>query len=86
MSLKIEDIKEGSTFYEFSGSYKAEFVAIDDGHLFVDENNNEYWKVHGRDVKTDEEVEFLHLKGFSEYPRLYDYEAYVNVNDINEGC
>lgn len=85
MSLKIEDIKEGTTFYEFGPrGQKAEFVATTDGHEYIDENNNEYWRVYGKNVDTDEEIEFFHLKGYSDYPRLYDYEAYVSFN--NEGC
>lgn len=84
MSLKIENIKEGMTFYEFTGSQKAEFVATTDGHEFVDESNNEYWRVFGRNVDTGEEIEFFHLKGYSDYPRLYDYEAYESPED--EGC
>lgn len=91
MSLKISDIKEGTTFYEFGPqAQKAEFVAICDGHLYIDENNNEYWRVYGKNVKTREEVKFLHLVGFSNYPRLYNYEAYGNLEDYvdpsNEGC
>lgn len=93
MSLKIEDIKKGMTFYEFSYGHGARFIATGNGHEYTDENKNEYWRVYGKNIDTDEVVEFLHLKGHHSYLKLYDYVAYICPESLEweeesseEGC
>lgn len=76
MSLRIEDIKKDTTFYEFCCGHGARFIATCDGHKYTDENKNDYWRVYGKNIDTGEVVEFFHLEGHSNYPKLYDYVAY----------
>jgi hypothetical protein len=78
--LRIKDIREGMKFWESS----AQFIAIEDGHKFTDENKNDYWVVHGRNIKTEDLVRFCHIVGFSDYPQLYNYKAYEGHEDFEE--
>lgn len=85
MRINVNDLKDGTIFYECRSGYNAKYILVDDvviNEVEIHDKQHKQYKWKALHEKSNTVTDFLITEGFEHYgPRLYTSPQYCSFKD-----